>query len=144
MSNTQTKTRRRVIATGTEEKKPTAELVALAALTLAHNTAANKAKAAYDKARKALLKRMKDDGFREFSATALLDGKTVAFDATISANEREVIDVAKLRKITTDDVFIACVSATKASVEAAAGKAVITQCAYTVKGEENVSVKPSK
>jgi hypothetical protein len=94
--------------------------------------------------RKKLLGAMRDSGFRDFSATALINGKNISFEAIIASGVRTSIDVAKLRTLVGDDVFMACVSASKTSVEQNAGAAVATQCSVTTAGEENVTVKPAK
>lgn len=144
MNTPSTPARRRSLATAQTVKEPAAVLVSLAARTMQANTAANAAKAAYDKLRKELLVAMKAEGFRTFNATAAIDGKQVSFDATIAAGTRNVIAVGKLRKLVTDEVFVNCVSAAIGTVEAVAGKAVAAQCTEQVVGEENVSVKPCK
>lgn len=136
--------RRRVLATAETVKAPSAELVSLAAQVMQANTEMNASKKRYDDLRKKLLVGMKEGGFRDFHSTALVNGKTISFEAKIAATTRDVIDVGKLRKLVTDDVFMQCVSASKSAVEAAAGNAVATQCANPTTGEENVSVKPVK
>lgn len=139
-----TPTRRRALVTAETKKKPSTALVALAAQVLAANTAMNDATTTHRKLRAKLLGEMRDAGFTHFDATTLIDGKQVSFDAVIAAPERAVIDVAKLRKLVSEDVFMQCVSASKQAVEQHAGGAVATQCSVLGRGEENVTVKPKK
>lgn len=136
--------RRRSLATAKEDKAPSADLVRMAAEFMATNAAANSAAAKAKKQRAALLAKMRDEGFRSFSGSTTMAGTPVAFDAVIAAARGTAIDVEKLRKVTTDDVFMACISATKGRVEEQAGSAVAAQCSVEVIGEENVSVKPHK
>lgn len=77
-----------------------------------------------------------------------LDGQIFAvlfgedtYDAGVYSEDKDVIDVSELRKQTADDVFMACVKATKGDVEKNAGKVVLAKVTKTEKADASLHVK---
>jgi sorbitol-specific phosphotransferase system component IIBC len=105
------------------------------------NKQMNEHKKLHDTARKSLYKEMKDAKLAEVEV-GQDDGTTLI--AMILAPERTTIDVAKLKKLVTDEQFMQIVSATQASINKVVGSSVLNQCSTTSKGTENVVVKVKK
>ncbi len=100
----------------------------------------NKAK----KAREALYAAMKGAGIKDFKTQTTTASGALVLESVIKQPKRDVINVEKLRKNTTPEQFMACISASKGAVESNVGSSVAVLCAEDVLGEENVTVKPAK
>jgi hypothetical protein len=108
------------------------------------NIEANALKRQFDAKRKELFKQQKAEGITSFTCDAIVNGKKVTIESTISTPQRQVVDVEILRKLVPEDVFMQCISATQKSVVDQAGKAIFDQVSTAVDGTEAVSVKSAK
>jgi hypothetical protein len=108
------------------------------------NKQMNEATRAHDKARRDLYAQQKESGITSFTCDAIIDGKKITLDSTISTPQRLVVDVAVLRRLVDEETFMKCVSATQKSVVDEAGKAIFDRCSNSVEGTEAVSVKAAK
>lgn len=107
----------------------TPKMVETAQAFYAANKSKNKASAAEGKAKKALHKDMIAGNVREFQFDAAFEGSTTPMKAVIDEDTVEVMDVAKLRQLVSDEDFMKIVSATKTAVTEIAGEHIVMQCA---------------
>ncbi len=105
------------------------------------NKEANAAKAKADKARKALYAEMKQQGIDAFFFDVKTGSSNVPMQAFLNTPMSDVPNVNQLKKELKPDVFMAVISATKKSVEAIGGKALLAKVCVSTPGEENVYVK---
>ena len=120
-------TRSRSAVVEVENTDPQADLKALAVSVYTANTAMNAAKAKHDSARKALYAAMIQRSLKQVQATADVDGKSVALEATIESKKQQGVDVDKLAKEVSLDTLLKIVSASGASVKEFAGRACARQ-----------------
>jgi acyl CoA:acetate/3-ketoacid CoA transferase alpha subunit len=110
-----------------------------------NNKAANAAKSAAEKARKALLTAMQEAGLKDADIDLLTEsGDMLPLRAYIDTPTTESISVEALRKHVSEEVFMKCVSATKKAVTEHAGSALATTCARPGVGTTNVHVEVRK
>lgn len=143
MATTRTR-KRRGVAPSNPTEVPT-ELSTLAVEYYTNNKLANACKGKAEKAREKLYGGMKDAGIATFDLQTNVDGKPLLLEASVAPGaEKREVDIAKLRKLVSEEDFAAIVSATVGKVEEIAGKDVLARCTTTVAGKENVTVKPKK
>ena len=147
MASKTTTTKRRIAAGRNTAKEPSVELTAAAVQYYVENKKANAATSKGNKARKLLLKMLREEGFRELDFKTNIDGKDVILTISLAASTREVADMDKLlalyesKKITREQ-FISVTSAGKEKVELVIGKPTWNAVAENVTGEENAKVAP--
>lgn len=127
-----------------EAPRPTEAMLTLASEVFTYGIEMNLAKRNHDTARAKLLGLMTEAGIESFQHTPATASGRIVLDVEITEPEREVVDVARLEKNTTPEVFRQCISATKSAVDKFAGKAVTSACVVVTKGEKNVSVRKAK
>jgi hypothetical protein len=118
-----------------------AEVTEQAKLVFTLNKEMNAAKKRYDESRAALLTMMDATKTTELSP---IKGDGNMLKAVVSTPVDEYIDVKELRKLVTDEVFLACVSATKGATAKNAGADVVAKATRTKDGTRNVTVSVIK
>lgn len=93
------------------------------------NKSKNKASSAETKAKNTLHKDMIRGSVSEFEFDATFEGSTTPMKAVIDEDTVEVMDVAKLRQLVSEEDFMKIVSATKTAVKDIAGEHIVMQCA---------------
>lgn len=97
-----------------------------------------------DKARETLYVQMREKGVNEFTTTITTDSGPLSLNSEITAPNTTVIDIKKLKKLVSPEVFLQVISATVGKVDEFAGKDITRRCSILGKGKENVSIKAVK
>lgn len=109
------------------------------------NNQANEIAGKAKEARARLLRELDAAQMSSYEAHVTLEsGAPAALVATVEAPKREVVDVKLLKQIVDDATFVACVTASKSSVKAAAGDGVVARVVTVTSGTRNVSVEQKK
>jgi len=137
-----TRQRTRTINTAQSNTNSSPEMVALLREYAILNHHSNAYKRDMDAKKKELNIAMVRAGISDVStAVTLPDGSVSMFEAAIGSQPEEVVDVALLRKLVSDDVFMSIISATKTAVKEKAGTNVLIVSTVEQEGREGLSIK---
>lgn len=120
------------------------EVTGLMKTVYTENAKQNEHKRKHDSARKSLLGKLQEAEEVKVVAEVEVSRKKVTLVAQVATGTSQVVDVAKLKKLVSEEQFMRIVSATQKAIKEEVGESVMNKCLKTVKGSTNVSVKAAK